>query len=62
MCGERGIIAVHETMHLVNFLAKVAIFFFRMLMLGCRQNLGLAHGLAHGLPYGPPYGLSLIHI
>ena len=28
MCGEQGIIAVHETMHLVNFLAKVANFFF----------------------------------
>ena len=33
MCGEQGMIAVHETMHLVNFLAKFANFFFRMLML-----------------------------
>ena len=34
MCGEQGIIAVRETMHLVNFLAKFAnFFFFRMLML-----------------------------
>ena len=28
MCGEQGIIAVHETTHLVDFLAKVANFFF----------------------------------
>ena len=47
MCGEQGMIAVHETMHLVNFLAKVANFFFSnayvTLLSTTRKNKLLKH-------------------
>ena len=33
MCGEQGFIAVHETVHLVKFIGKGCLIFFRVLML-----------------------------
>ena len=33
MCGEQGFIAMHETVHLIKFIGKGCLIFFRVLML-----------------------------